>query len=89
MTLLPPEQVEVSSMVTSGPSRWSAAVLGALSLALVAIALLTLLGSSVSESLHGRGPAGARAEHPIPAQADVCRGNQPAADLEPDVPISR
>jgi hypothetical protein len=42
--LLPGEQIVVGSMVTSDASRWSAAVVGAFSLGLVAIGLLTLLG---------------------------------------------
>ena len=42
--LLPGEQVAVSSMVTSDPSPWSAAVLGAVSLVLVTVGLLSLLG---------------------------------------------
>ncbi|HTW03355.1 MAG TPA: hypothetical protein VMF87_23835 [Streptosporangiaceae bacterium] len=42
--LLPGEQVAVGSIVTSDPSRWGAAVLAAVSLALVVVGLLTLLG---------------------------------------------
>jgi hypothetical protein len=43
--LLPGEQVAVGSMVTSDPSRWSAAVLGMACLALAADGLLSLFGS--------------------------------------------
>jgi hypothetical protein len=42
--LLAGEQVAVGSKVTSDPSRWCAAVLGAFSLALAAVGLLTLFG---------------------------------------------
>jgi hypothetical protein len=42
--LLPGEQVAVGSIVTSDPSRWGAAVLAAVSLALVVVGLLSWFG---------------------------------------------